>query len=346
MIVTSDNNFHRHKAVEAHYAQNIDLRNTILQREGSNSLASYYHRVLKDVWGSADPKEYLEKNLDSMQQSSLADIAPSQVEKDQVTFRRKYEKYILENTGLKLNESVFEGVLAYAYVKALEENDYFDLNEDREVSFIHAHAFDRFNRLVRNVVVFDKSQKMDAQGLAIISQWGHQNTDPEFVSKKIDFLLNGINDYGSTTELKYTELYEGQLMPINIPAVIIGGNLTNSTNLIDSIMSGNSTLKNPLLHNSILQIRAQLELYRKIAEQKIEKISHDDNTFNQMILHNITQSIHDYKRLEEIFVNISLETEFTRKEFTDYEDEIHNMILAKVLSEAKDRGISLDTIEN
>lgn len=306
----NDNNFlnqgekptHVYRNTENFFAQNIDNSHSneiFLRKEGEpNSLSVYWNKIMTENGIPLSPEEQKEYFLLKMDNVNMGDFYKSRLSDDKsyvengLSFDLKTNQ---ENTT-KFKEKLLGRVYAYCLSKAYFEKDVIFGGDNEEISldsYTTSHPYDLSKRQVQQILSIKDERFPDEKfNIGVGVQWGHENTNDEFIKERLSYVINGIVDFNSMTEICYTTTRENEKMPTHIPFTIVGGDIKNITYLIDKVMKGeySEIVKSSIIYNSLIQMKTQIDLFYSIALRQRNKYSnppaylneHDRNKFIDM----------------------------------------------------------------
>lgn len=353
---TSNTGHHKARDVEDFLAGKIDSKNddAIFQREGGNSILKWWEKILIENKIPISFKEQEKFFLAQMDLINLKSYKPEQRSQDKEYFEKffNFEEDLLKKDPRKYKEKILGKIFSYVLTKVFQESEI--LVGDSENIYLKnsflAHPFDSKKRQVGSVLnMIDERNPRDLSLLAITTQWGHEKTDKDIIAERFRFILSGLEDFGSMTELRYSPSNEGQEMPIFVPLVIIGGDIKNISSLVDDAMTHrfNRASENPVMFNVLKQIQLQLSLFyqftkkRKEAHDKEMPINEHQRNKNLFIGDNLNNTLSAYLKMKNIFDKILEANEPLIKERSK-PDSIHKMILDICASLGEENGISLE----
>ncbi len=337
-----------------HQAIDATLRDSILGREGKNSLARCWEQVLDVEKIPIDVDQQIKYFAEQMDRTELKGYKTEQRTQDKEFTERILQEFNTMKTenpkGYK--ERLIGRVFGHAIASAWDKNQVLE-DGDEEISLekhFLSHPFDWKKRQVEQVLSFKDVNNLNRENyLAIAVQWGHFRTDTSVISNRIKFIAQGIEDYGSMTELRYTPVKEGQEMPIFVPMAVVGGDIKLATTMIDAVIQGRvgDVKKNPILFKSLIQVQTQMNLFCQVAEKcqisHLKKISRNEieRQKNLFVGSELDKAVLAYRSMKDIFDKIVSMNDPLIQERTKVEDPIDLAIINGCHEIAGEYGLSL-----
>jgi|GEM_PF-5313810 len=270
----------KHRATEEYYADKIDTKNSnaIFSRQiaGPNSLSSYWDRIMDENGIPLSEEDQKNFFLFLMDEVNLGDFYKNRLPSDKIYLNHSldmdYESKLKDPS--KYNERLLERVYAYCLTKAFLEKDVIFGGDNEEISLdscIKTHPYDLKKRQIQQILsIKDERFPKEKFNIGLGVQWGHENTSEEAIKHRLSYIVSGIVDYNSMTEIRYTTTGKKEEMPTHIPFVVVGGDIKNMTYFIDKVMKGeySEITTSSILYNSLIQIKTQIDLFYKIALQQ------------------------------------------------------------------------------
>jgi len=274
-----------HRLVEEILVSSIDRnsKSGIFSRKDNepNSLFSYYDKINNETGVPLDADKQTEFYLQEMDRVNLDDYYIGKLTSDKI-----YTENVISadfnnriNNPTKFQEKILEVVYAHCLVKAFIKKDVVFGGDDEEISLdssVKTHPYDLNKRQVQQILsIKDERYPNQEFALGLGVQWGHENTSYETIKNRILYIIKGIVEFNSLTEICYSQTQNSEKMPVNIPLSIVGGDINHISYFIDKIMKEDYTeiAKSSLLYNAISQIKTQMDLFYKIALQKNKNFS-------------------------------------------------------------------------
>lgn len=345
---------HPYKNEERNLHTTIDYLSKLVgrRREDPKSIISYFQTILEKKYGVSgiSLEEYLQEEMRTMDivlQENTASYTPNLVTHHKQLLKTKFEKTInLEDA--QLAQELLEGVFGDAFASVISKDTIYEtLEEDVTTDFVSAHLFDRINRQVREVMVLNNTLVDDGkQPLGLIFQWGNEKTDEVYIKNRIEFVVRGITEFASMTELYYTKLDDKTPMPVQVPAVLIGGDLQHVSKLVDGNFTKggrHEASHNPVIFNALEQMCLQIKLYAGI----VEKILDQGASIHQKLLTNpaakdhLEQMLHTYHIVLVMLERIYDANKPSLERSQDHDDVVHKKILSACSDIAEIYGVDI-----
>lgn len=270
----------KHRAVEDYYAQSIDNshNNEIFLRKDNepNSLSSYWNRIMieNDVPTSVDEqRDYFLFDMDNVELDEFyRNRLP--IDKDYVERNLNIDWGNKTENPQKFKEKLLERIYAHCLTKAFLKKDVIYGGDNEEISLdgcTKTHPYDLYKRQVQQILSISDDRLPEKKfNIGLSVQWGHENTSDESIKNRLSYIINGIVDYNSMTEIVYTPLDKDKKMPVYIPLAIVGGDIKNMTYFIDKVMKEeySEITKSSIMYNALIQMKTQIDLFYEIASKQ------------------------------------------------------------------------------